>query len=481
MDIQEIREPEAQSLGTKKKRKSLAKVRTGCKTCKIRRVKCDETRPVCQRCLKWGGASICDGYEDLVPTRTFRAVDLKAAHRPLLPNPKPLCRSPNVQKFDSDEEYSFFQRFCVESTVQLSGSRYSELWNRVVLQGSEMEACVRHAVVAIGALDFHKLSHGGTDLQSIHREFTFREYGALTAVGMMNASPWSKKVSDEDRMGRKIAYEEYGKAIKCLRKAVMEKRSDIMTRLTSCLLFILFEVYHGNNESAAAQTHAGIKMMEEHSKQRSEWTPSLGTIRPPPIDREIVETFALLEIQATGWSDNNRPDMHLAKIYAGEAIEDIPYEFKTLKHAAFVLSTIMLRGAHLRFVRRTPPYIAPEEIVTALTTLEPVYTVGPEHAEFCNVLNRFQQWKAAFEPLFRRARTESGKHLKKGAITLKIHYLSSYLWTASGAPLPEMYYRRHTKELVLSPQEGQTGSHSNIQDLAQERRLVGRKFAWQNL
>ena len=36
------------------------KTRTGCKTCKNRRIKCDETRPACQRCVN--SNRTCDGY-----------------------------------------------------------------------------------------------------------------------------------------------------------------------------------------------------------------------------------------------------------------------------------------------------------------------------------------------------------------------------------------------------------------------------------
>lgn len=39
------------------------KVRTGCKTCKKRKVKCDEQKPVCRRCARAGVK--CDGYEAL--------------------------------------------------------------------------------------------------------------------------------------------------------------------------------------------------------------------------------------------------------------------------------------------------------------------------------------------------------------------------------------------------------------------------------
>lgn len=42
-----------------------SKVRSGCTTCKQRKVKCDEAKPECLRCTKIG--KICGGYEDLKP------------------------------------------------------------------------------------------------------------------------------------------------------------------------------------------------------------------------------------------------------------------------------------------------------------------------------------------------------------------------------------------------------------------------------
>ncbi|TQS32088.1 hypothetical protein Golomagni_07605, partial [Golovinomyces magnicellulatus] len=44
----------------KRSRVSKPKVRTGCITCKIRRVKCDEVAPSCNRCTSTGRK--CDGY-----------------------------------------------------------------------------------------------------------------------------------------------------------------------------------------------------------------------------------------------------------------------------------------------------------------------------------------------------------------------------------------------------------------------------------
>jgi hypothetical protein len=48
-------------LASDRKRKWHTKTRNGCKTCKKRRVRCDETKPVCNRCTSLN--KVCEGYE----------------------------------------------------------------------------------------------------------------------------------------------------------------------------------------------------------------------------------------------------------------------------------------------------------------------------------------------------------------------------------------------------------------------------------
>ncbi|KAH7348429.1 hypothetical protein BKA65DRAFT_384420, partial [Rhexocercosporidium sp. MPI-PUGE-AT-0058] len=124
------------------------KVSSGCITCKwVRRVKCDEVHPFSRRCEKYGAE--CEGYKTLTTPGLKRPVA-----RPILPNVKVLCKSPaTVSKlFSTDKEFGYFQRFCIQNVRQLTGLRESEFWSRHVLQASEMEPCVRHTVIAIGAL-----------------------------------------------------------------------------------------------------------------------------------------------------------------------------------------------------------------------------------------------------------------------------------------------------------------------------------------
>lgn len=66
-----------------RKRACTSKVRTGCITCKERRVKCDEVKPTCLRCAKAG--QLCKGYTSL---------HREEQRRP--PRPEPvICKAPS--------------------------------------------------------------------------------------------------------------------------------------------------------------------------------------------------------------------------------------------------------------------------------------------------------------------------------------------------------------------------------------------------
>jgi hypothetical protein len=62
-------------------------------------------------------------------------------------------------------------------------------------------------------------------------------------------------------------------------------------------------------------------------------------------------------------------------------------------------------------------------------------------------LASFKSWAAAFEPLYRKARSTSGERIFESATQLRMNYLGSLVWVASGSHSIGMYYRRYTKEL----------------------------------
>ncbi|KAI6085876.1 hypothetical protein F4821DRAFT_143986 [Hypoxylon rubiginosum] len=114
-------------------RKGSRKVRTGCLTCKARKVKCDEAKPKCQRCINTGRR--CEGYVTK-PTAGL-----------LWHRPRQL-----FQSIDTASEGRALQFFCEKTAQFLSGATDPYFWTHLVMQFSNFEPAVRHSVVAISSL-----------------------------------------------------------------------------------------------------------------------------------------------------------------------------------------------------------------------------------------------------------------------------------------------------------------------------------------
>ncbi|KAK7414287.1 hypothetical protein QQX98_006884 [Neonectria punicea] len=141
-------------------RKGNKKVRTGCITCKIRKVKCDEAKPHCMRCVKTGRQ--CDGYRPASPARS---------------TPEPLALSPVPGLgFGSARESRAFEYYRTRSARILSGAVDAPFWGGLVLKLSASEPAVRHAVLAVSSLHECVEAKSATG-RELDRSFAFREYG----------------------------------------------------------------------------------------------------------------------------------------------------------------------------------------------------------------------------------------------------------------------------------------------------------------
>ncbi|KID99250.1 C6 zinc finger domain protein, partial [Metarhizium majus ARSEF 297] len=121
-------------------RKGVPKVRTGCLTCKKRKVKCDETRPACNRCTSTGRT--CDGY--MPPPPGCMSWDR------LLSAPVPASPSPCPEADDLElRGLAFYQQIVAPA---LCGPLDSSFWTKLVAQMVHAEPATRHAVLAISWL-----------------------------------------------------------------------------------------------------------------------------------------------------------------------------------------------------------------------------------------------------------------------------------------------------------------------------------------
>ncbi|XXG95357.1 hypothetical protein Hte_001619 [Hypoxylon texense] len=188
-------------------RKGSTKVRTGCLTCKIRKVKCDEGKPQCQRCV--GTGRRCDGY---VPATSSSSLSW---HRPrhLFSN------------VDDVGERRALQFFCQAAGPFLSGPMDPYFWTHLVMQFSTFEPAVRHSVVAISSL-----------YEQMHSD-----------------SPESGRVLADDR----LALRHYNSAIRQLKLINNEPLV-----LLVCVLFICIEFLLGNRGAAIQHCKHGVLLLQ---------------------------------------------------------------------------------------------------------------------------------------------------------------------------------------------------------------------------
>ncbi|KAI1408707.1 hypothetical protein F5Y13DRAFT_172140 [Hypoxylon sp. FL1857] len=187
-------------------RKGSPKVRTGCLTCKVRKVKCDEEKPNCQRCVSTGRK--CDGYAP--PTSSSGL----SWHRPrhLFSN------------VDDASERRALQFFCQAAGPSLSGPMDPYFWTHLVMQFSTFEPAVRHSVVAISSL-----------------------------YEQMHSDPRSVQLLADNR----LAICHYNSAIQELKS----KENEPLVLLV-CILFICVEFLLGNREAAIQHCKHGVLILE---------------------------------------------------------------------------------------------------------------------------------------------------------------------------------------------------------------------------
>ncbi|KAG9233750.1 hypothetical protein BJ875DRAFT_463385 [Amylocarpus encephaloides] len=375
----------------KGKRWSTPRSKTGCKTCKKRKFKCDEEKPFCKRCL--ASNLQCEGYEPtavLAIRRRASPINKITIHRP-----------PPNNLFDTDQEYRHFKIFHEETALQLTGCHDLDIWTNIVPQVSEIEPSIRHAVTAIGALNLR------TSEQS--------------------------KIEDVKTTSQRqaFAYRQYSKALVGVRKSIMKGGMNIRSTLLACILFATFESLHGNAISMTSQVGLGIKLIADH----------MSGSNPEPIDEVILEIFTVVEIEAGALKRSfGGLKIYLNPDYLSDVIgPEIPEQFATIREARV---KIMLT------VSRALSWMYAQEDSDEDRGDSQLYLPGPKYAQLCRILTELRRWNSAYTPIFEAAWCSPKPYVLKAAVMVRAHYLSYYLWLATAAPDSTTYYESYTKQLT---------------------------------
>ncbi|KAE9376188.1 hypothetical protein N431DRAFT_481291 [Stipitochalara longipes BDJ] len=274
------------------------KTRTGCRTCKRRRVKCDETKPSCIRCLR--GNRICEGYGIVIDSRLHAHENPRTPPRQStsLPNiqPKPTI-SLNTIPFLNHFESVAFERFRSQTVFEMAGLRSSGFWQDVVLPACYSEPAILHASMALS-----------------------------------NASRWVQSANSEQGLTnqktmRLDTVNEYNKAIQYLKEHIdkHDDHSSLRVILIACVIFIALELSSGRHEEAVMHLSEGIKLIQSFlgsgtstmQNPTFESSALVLTSNYQSTDGQLVGVFVDLDLQSTYHFGFQKPQLKLRHLKCG--------------------------------------------------------------------------------------------------------------------------------------------------------------------
>ncbi|KAL4926180.1 Zn(II)2Cys6 transcription factor [Aspergillus undulatus] len=263
----------------------MPKVRTGCLTCKQRRIKCDEGKPSCRNCSRTGRH--CEGY----PEPTAGQVQARQA-KPIRVYNLPF----KVPGSQADRQLLHF--YCCEAAGGLSSFSDPTLWSRLILQRSHHQPVIRHSLVTVAAL-YRDYLQGGNSIQK-----------------------WASE----------MAMQRIARCHRQLRLHLRSPEASFDTALICSILFFAFETMIGDCGSATRHLDNGLNLLKQcQATQGSddELLPHLASI------------FSRLDVHASTFDDERVPIMTLTSPEETSGIiHAVPTELSTLEEAEIVLTKL---------------------------------------------------------------------------------------------------------------------------------------------
>ena len=145
--------------------KKTSRVRTGCITCRKRRIKCDEARPTCDRCRNANFR--CEGYEgprsvhnEISSPRNASQAVVKSQCLPTPPSSSPRPDTFSLNRVEElpwrqtnwrSEQLPLYHHFVTSTVIRLFSADHVSFWRDRVAQMSFGVEGVYEALLAVGA------------------------------------------------------------------------------------------------------------------------------------------------------------------------------------------------------------------------------------------------------------------------------------------------------------------------------------------
>ncbi|KAK6437384.1 37S ribosomal protein S22 [Oleoguttula sp. CCFEE 5521] len=331
------------------------KTKTGCITCRRRRVKCDEAAPSCQRCAVAGRN--CEGYGTGTSQVTTPASITRIVHSP--------SSAPVI-----GEDGHMLQYFQTWAAQRIVGEMDVDFWSRTIMQLCHTERWALQGALAISSLYRHS-----------------------------SAQPLDGRRTDQASQGIK----HYTQSLASAREQLGSGRLTPIMALTSCIMFICFETLRDRVDEAVALFLQGLRMLEN--------LPSDTAAQTAVLRIRDMFTRLLLLVATFGWP---RVKEVRLRVENSEAV----ISFATLSDArsALFTATAQLRAdpAILLAEKWQDGAIS---LGWLTTQLDELHEIG-DAAEYNHVTTRQQHyvaklnhWHAVFQSSLLLSRTSESYHL----------------------------------------------------------------------
>ncbi|KAF2813711.1 uncharacterized protein BDZ99DRAFT_567463 [Mytilinidion resinicola] len=252
------------------------RVKTGCTTCRIRRVKCDETKPACIRCTRTGRK--CEGYTDAALSRksspaaaaayrnsSFLSIPARAS----APKVR-ISRNPSPTLFDSPAENRSFAYFQANTLIQWTEFFDSELWSQEILRMMFHEPAIKHGVLALSTM--HEVySSNSRTLAASPGDYAFKQY--------MDAVMHSNQLLVSYQTGQ----------------------TSVETVLLACIIFVCYESLVGNYKAMNMHLRNGLRILDQHKHRLSHGV---------DFQDAIVGVLHRFDFQSMTFSDSTSPYLY---------------------------------------------------------------------------------------------------------------------------------------------------------------------------
>ncbi|KAF2159553.1 hypothetical protein M409DRAFT_70985 [Zasmidium cellare ATCC 36951] len=300
-----------------RQRAKAPKTRTGCKTCRQRHIKCDETKPACQRCARSGRQ--CGGYDTVKNPNDVRKLPF-VQPKHLSPGTalSPVLQSPggSLQRMGTTERNAF-DYFRMQTVHQLPGNAWLLSWERLSITASLTEPAILHAIIALGSLHqaygifspSHYIKGSSVD-HSLH-DFAINQCNKAMVLASSHIGNLSSTSSD----------------------------AEVQVVMLMSLLMFCFEVWCGQDLRASFHLRTGLRILYDRVKLPGDTSSAekkrLVEVKVnPQSDMDILlQTFVRLDMDLT---IQGRTDPFLYPVIK----EDIPSVFSSLQDAMVYLDAL---------------------------------------------------------------------------------------------------------------------------------------------